>query len=111
MKGKLEPFRPWRPVVFAEGPNPAPGTVNKADIVALKAAWQGEATPDQQRRALETILYRVAEVNEPTFRADDHGGSRETDFACGKQHVGMQIRKLIEVPMNLLTGEKERSSG
>ena len=107
----LAPYRPWRPVVYAGGPNPTPGSVNKADIIAIKAVAAGTADEAQQKRAIEAILYRIAEVNEPTFRADDHGGARETDFACGKQHVGLQIRKLVDVPLHVLTGEKGGERG
>lgn len=105
-KRPLDPWRSWRPVQVIVGSNPEPGTINKADALAIKALASGEANPDQQKRALEAIIARICCVNELSFRADDHGGSRETDFAEGKRFVGLQLRKLIITPLQMLTGEK-----
>lgn len=87
-------------------PGVEPGIVNKADVVAIKALAAGEATPEQQKRALEAITGRIACADDMSFRADDHGGTRETDFAEGKRYVGLQVRKLVNTPLHILTGEK-----
>lgn len=101
---KLAPWRPWRPVEVNEGTVVGPGLLNRADVVAIKMCHAGEATPDQQRRAIEAIIGRVACADELSFRADDHGGTRETDFSEGKRYVGLQLRKLITTSLDILTG-------
>jgi hypothetical protein len=102
---KLQPWRPWRSVEVNVSPVVGPGLLNKADALAIKMVAQGEATPDQQKRALEAIIGRVACADELSFRADDHGGTRETDFSEGKRFVGLQLRKIVNVPLEILTGE------
>lgn len=71
-------------------------------------AAQGEATAEQQKRAIEAIIGRIACADELSFRADDHGGTRETDFSEGKRYVGLQLRKLLSTPLEILTGEDRR---
>lgn len=100
-----KPYSPWAPVTYSEGPNPLPGTLNKADIVALQALSRGEADPDQQRRALAAIVVRIAKANDLSFLPDSHGGERDTAFAEGKRFVGLQVRKFVETPLHVLSGE------
>jgi hypothetical protein len=71
-------------------------------------AAQGEATAEQQKRVIEAIIGRIACADELSFRADDHGGTRETDFSEGKRYVGLQLRKLLSTPLEILTGEDRR---
>lgn len=86
-----------------------PSLLNRADAAAIKAVAAGDATPEQQRRAIEAIIGRVACADELSFRADDHGGTRETDFSEGKRYVGLQLRKLISTSLDILTGDDRRS--
>jgi hypothetical protein len=106
---KLAPWRPWRPIEVNNTTVVGPGLLNRADVAAIKAVAAGEATADQQRRAIEAITDRVACVNEQSWRADDHGGQRETDFSEGKRFVGLQLRKLIATSLDILTGDDRRS--
>lgn len=106
---KLAPWRPWRPVEVNSSTVVGPGMLNKADVIAIKMVAAGEATPDQQKRAIEAIVGRVACTDEQSWRADDHGGTRETDFSEGKRFVGLQLRKLIKTSLEILTGEDRRS--
>lgn len=106
MTKQLAPWRPWKPVDVTVSPTVGAGIVNKADAVAIRATAAGEATPEQQKRAIECIIARIACADDLSFRADDHGGLRETDFAEGKRFVGLQVRKLITTPLHILTGEK-----
>ena len=109
MSLKLAAWRPWKPVVVNVSPVIGPGLINKADAIAIRAVASGDATPDQQRRAIEAITSRVSCCDDLSFRADDHGGPRETDFAEGKRYVGLQIRKLVSTPLYVLTGEDNSS--
>ena len=110
MASKLAPWRPWRPIEVNVSPVVGPGLLNKADALAIKMVAAGEATPEQQRRALEAIVTRIACADDMSFRADDHGGTRETDFSEGKRFVGLQLRKIISTPLEILTGEDKRRS-
>lgn len=100
-------FSPWAPIKFHEGPNPAPGTLNQADIVALHAVWNGEANPDQQKRALRVVVKQIAQAGDLSYRPDGMGGERDTAFAEGKRFVGLAILKAaVDVPLHVWTGKK-----
>lgn len=74
---------------------------------AIKDVARGEGSPEQQKQAMDAIIKIVACVEELSFRADDFGGDRETAFAEGRRFVGLQLRKLITTPLEILTGEKK----
>ena len=80
--------RPW---------HPAPYTTE--DIYALQALARGTASASQQVRALEHIVNRICAVDEPTFIPDS---DRETVFAEAKRHCGLQIKKLIGLPSEVV---------
>ncbi len=102
---KLAPWRPWKPVEVNETTVVGPGFLNKADAMAIKAMAEGTATPDQQKRALDAIIYRVACVDDLSYRADDHGGERDGAFAEGKRYVGLQLKKLVATRLDILLGQ------
>ena len=73
-----------------------------ADAAAIQALYKGNATKDQQKRALDFILYRICEVDEFEYRTND----REHVFCSGKRSCGLQIKKLISV--NLAAFKEDR---
>ena len=75
-----------------------PARYDVTDIYALQGVFHGTADAAQQRRALDWIINTAAETYELSFRSDDAGGDRESAFAEGKRHVGMQIVKMINMP-------------
>lgn len=77
-----------------EKPNPRTAARYEiADVAAIQALARGDATQDQQQRALKWIAEGAASMYDlPYFDGED--GDRETAFACGKMFVGHQIRKL-----------------
>ncbi len=77
------------------------------DIEALKALALGKASEGQQVRALKWILEQACQTYELSFRSDADGGDRETAFAEGKRHVGMQIVKLINLSPALVAKLRE----
>ena len=85
---------PWMPVDY-----------KKADVAALQAMRRGEATPDQQVRAMEFILESVCDRNGMSFRPGGPEGARETDFAEGRRFVGNQIVKLTNLPLSEIKDE------
>lgn len=84
---KLEPWLPasWEP----------------ADAAAIQALQRGDASADQQRRALTFIVTTLAASYDCSFRTGDDG-DRVTAFAEGKRWVGLQIVKLCNVSLAAL---------
>lgn len=74
-----------------------PAPYDKADIAAMKALREGRAEPYQQQLALEWIVYACGTYENP-FRPGGTDGTRASDFAAGKQTIGQQIVKLINLP-------------
>ena len=82
---------PWLPVPY-----------ELADATALQALQEGRADPVQQRRALEWIIRQCAGTYDLAFRPGGMEGSRDTDFALGRQFVGQQIVKLLHLAVGAL---------
>ncbi|RVG88675.1 hypothetical protein [Sinorhizobium meliloti] len=107
MADKRRPYRPWLPVTVRDD-NEMPANhleIRKTDCVAIQAIAQGVANEDQQKRGFAAILH-ICAVNDLEFLPVEHGGERESTFKSGMRHTGMQLRKLVSFPLNLLTGEK-----
>lgn len=64
-----------------------------ADIAAIQALQRGDASPDQQRRALDYIV-TLAGTYDLSYRPDS---DRDTTFAEGKRFVGLQIVKALKL--------------
>lgn len=75
-----------------------------ADVMAVKALAAGTANEGQQRRALAFVVNRLARANELSFRPESQ---RESDFAEGRRFVGLQLRKLVELSVDMLLTEKQ----
>ena len=85
-------------------PAVAPADWTPADAAALKALARGDATTEQQQRALNWIIYDACGTYEVDYRPDP----REHAMVSGKRHVGLQIVKLIKMPstvMQAMTGK------
>jgi len=79
-------------------------------VSAIKALARGEATPDQQRIAVEYLLHGLSVVDGLSFRPDALGGQRETDFAEGRRFVGLQLRRIVLLPANQLVEDLKPGS-
>lgn len=77
--------QPWYPPAYTP-----------ADVHALKALRAGEATPDQQRRAVDWLIHKAAATYDQSFRPGSDG-DRATVFAEGRRFVGLQMVKLINL--------------
>ena len=75
--------RPWLPVPY--GP---------ADAAAVRAVAAGTATEDQQRRAMDWIIYKACMLYDMSFFPES---SRDSDFAEGRRFVGNQIVKMTKI--------------
>ncbi len=74
-----------------------PSHAEDQDIYALRALQLGTATDVQQRRALDWIINSAARTYDlPYSPTNPH----DTAFACGMQHVGKQIVKLLNAKID-----------
>jgi len=75
----------------------APAPYEPADAGALQALSRGECEPHQQTRALKFIVETLCGTYDLSYRPS---GDRDTTFAEGKRHVGLQIVKLLKLKLN-----------
>lgn len=74
-----------------------------ADASAIQALSRGDASPEQQRRALQWIITAAAMTYDETFTP---GQSDVSDFLQGRRSVGLQVVKLL----HLNTGALRRTN-
>src|SRR6185437_7853967 len=84
-------------VVPATVPTALPSETTLADLSAIKALTRGDATSDQQKRALDWIVRRLARIGEPSFHPGD---SHAMAFKDGRKFVG-------QVLANIMTGHMD----
>jgi hypothetical protein len=77
-----------------------PAPYSNAEAYAIKAVASGTANAGQQKIAIDWII-RMAGTYDVTFQPDSE---RITAYAEGKRAVGLQIVKLINIPVTLLQG-------
>lgn len=84
--------------------HPAPW--EPADAGALQALHRGDASPEQQRRALKWIIESAAMTYDTAFVP---GQPDVKDFILGRMNVGQQMVKLlkISIPALLKKGASE----
>lgn len=71
----------------------SPAVYELPDIAAVQALERGEATPEQQQRALRWIVEQAAGTYEVDYREND----RAHAFVSGRRFVGLQIVKLLKL--------------
>lgn len=99
-------YRPWQPVTVCDkDTRPALNQVSETEVRCLRLITEGAAQTDEQKIAFNAIM-RMCGVDDLEFLPAEHGGERETAFKSGKRFVGLQLRKLTTLPLNLLTGEQ-----
>lgn len=75
-----------------------------ADAAAIQALVRGEASQDQQRRAVNWIINAAAATYDMSFSpADPH----LTSFAEGRRFAGNQIVKLSKLDLKKLAQQQE----
>jgi hypothetical protein len=70
-----------------------------ADAAAIQALAAGEATPDQQRRALAWIVNVGCRTYDLSWR---FGDPHSTSFAEGRRFAGMEIVRVMKVNVEQL---------
>lgn len=76
------------------------------DAAAIKALNSGEATPDQQKKALSWIIKEACGIGLISFDPDN---SRATDFNEGKRFVGVQLVAILAEPLENFKKGKEKT--
>ena len=76
-----------------------------ADAAAMQAVERGEASPEQQKRAIAWWITKCAGTYDLSYRPGD---THDTSFAEGRRFVGLQTVKLLKINISALrkTGEK-----
>lgn len=92
-----------------------PPTLDEAIVWAVKNLAKGEASPTQQRDAIEFILHRLSGADNQSFVPDDRSGGQNTAFLEGRRFVGRELRKIIITPSEVLvpkprTGRKVKNA-
>lgn len=72
------------------------------DAAALQALSAGTATPEQQKRALNWIVYKACGTYDLDYRPDD----REHAFTSGRRFVGLECVKLLKINTGALSAAK-----
>lgn len=81
----------------ADGPH-IPAAYDLADASAIQALHRGEASADQQQRALRWLIEKCAD----TYNLHFYPSDRETAFALGRAFAGQQIVKLVKLDLSSL---------
>ena len=84
-----------------------PPPYDLADVSALQALARGDADPEMQRRALRWIIDRVADTYGFPYRPG--ANDRDTNIALGRQFVGQQIVKLLNINLATLRRTEPRA--
>lgn len=84
-----------------------PARYSRLDAYAIKAVAKGTATEAQQQRALNWIIHAAAMTYDETFVA---GQGDVSIYLQGRRNVGLQIVKLINVPIEHLKEDEEGKS-
>lgn len=82
---------------LSRGPH-VPATYTLADASAIQALHRGDASPDQQQRALKWLIEKASNTYEFHF----YPGDRDTAFALGRGFVGQQVVKLLKLDLSSL---------
>lgn len=78
-----------------------PADYDIADAGAIQALGRGDATPEQQKRALKWLIEKACGTYDLSYRPGEEG-RRDTDFAEGKRFVGSQVVKMLNLNLSLL---------
>lgn len=88
---KVPPHAPYAPCPYV-----------LADAVAIRAVTAGTANEAQQQRAMAFIINALCRTYDLSYRPES---TRDTDFAEGMRHVGLQLVKFINLPLEALKRE------
>lgn len=70
-------------------------TTTIIDVLAVRALLNGVADKDQQKIAVDWILYEVCRRKDNAFQPGEEG-RRDTDFDLGRHFCGVQIANCLD---------------
>lgn len=73
-----------------------------ADIASIKALYIGEASPDQQKRGLEFIMKKMANISGSSFDSDP----ATYGFKEGKRKIGIDLAYILATPIDVFKPKK-----
>lgn len=91
------PLQPPRDLSSKEG-----RLVHARACRALQALAAGEASPEQQKAALDYIIYDLCGTYDMEVRLGGEDGRRASDIAGGRRFVGLQLVLCIRTNINTL---------
>lgn len=74
-----------------------------ADASAIQCLERGEATPEQQRRALAWIMNNACGTYDLEYRSD----ARAHAFVSGRRFVGLELVKMLKINVAKLREQGE----
>lgn len=83
---------PWKPAEW-----------DPEDGHAIQAVMYGRASEAQQKRAMTFIVHNICGTYDLSFRP---GSDRDTAFAEGKRHVGLQLVKFANLNIARVRGKQ-----
>jgi hypothetical protein len=95
---KPPPIETWKPIPW-----------EPADVAALQALERGDATPDQQRRALWYIVNDICGAYDWPYRPGGQDAERDTNVALGRMFVGVQIRTKLKINLAAIRQAKTKT--
>jgi hypothetical protein len=82
---------PWHPAQW-----------DPEDGHAVQAVMYGRASEEQQKRAMKFIVHQLCATYDLSYRPSS---DRDTAFAEGKRHVGLQLVKFAQLNIATLRGK------
>lgn len=67
--------------------------LDEAEVVSIKACWVGEATPHQQRQAMNVVVDKLSMADRLPYQP---GSFDETAFLNGRAWVGKALRRILK---------------
>lgn len=82
-------------------------TYDETEVAAVKAVAAGNASPGQQKLALDWIIHRAARTYDEPLLPGQHD---VTLHLIGRRNVGLQIVKLVNTPINKLIPQRKKDA-
>jgi hypothetical protein len=78
------------------------GAVRSCRRGRIPGALARQRDADQQKRALDWLVKKACRTYDLSYRPGEDG-RRDTDFAEGQRSIGLQVVKLLNIKIGLLT--------
>lgn len=74
-----------------------PALWDMPELMAFQALQRGDATSQQMKIALTWLVNDAARTYDNAFQPGGAEGARDSDFLAGRQFVGQQVVKLLNL--------------